>query len=154
MAGDWDLCGTWRLLRLVYLSDALSASLAAISSSICQVPRDRSGGRNTSGWKASPVWQSSGKEMGHRSTPGLTGMKELKHEGGNQQANIRSPALIEHSLSPGDSPEVICPHFMRTLELVKRNSPDLMAGHLNPTPPEIKCPFTISSCSELRISGI
>lgn len=34
----------------------------------------------------------------HQSTPGLTGMKELKHEGGNQQANVRSLALTEHSV--------------------------------------------------------
>lgn len=48
----------------------------------------------------------------------------------------------------------ICPRFISTLKLVKRSSPDLMAGHLNPTPSGIKSLFTISCCSEFRASGI
>lgn len=64
MAGDWDLCGTWRLLRLVYLSDALNVSLAAIPSSICQVHWDRSGGKEHKWLEGEPslavVWKRDG----------------------------------------------------------------------------------------------
>lgn len=74
MAGGWDICGTWRLLRLVYLSDALSASFAAHLQLHMPGPPGQIRGKAEHKWlegetslrlRPDSVWQSSGKEEGH-----------------------------------------------------------------------------------------